>query len=492
MYSLLRSVYGTGRIRSRKNMAETPILIIQMQRLGDMVLSYPLMGQLSRLHAGIPLWVVGEEKFFSELIEFSPNATYFSYAASPGLRRHCFRSVINISHRPEAAALAGSLDTEELVGPYLDNTTGAMHIKGGWQLYRASLVNNNRYNLFHWADMNLLDSVPRGNLRNTVWPAPRMTEPTTSARIGLFLGASEPDKHPDAAFWAALAGELLAAGHRPVFLGGEAEKKLGAEAAKALSAPALNLAGHFSLSALSRFLSELDLFVTPDTGPMHLAAWTGTPVLNLSTGPVNAWETGPFPPGHYVLRAALPCVGCWHCTRSSVQCKKALHPKRTAFLIHELVSKKEINLHRLALPGQDLLRTAREPHGLYDLRLLVGEEQPRQVTALFWHAFFGNRMGLFTDAHLAGAWQQFDDTSPGNANAFARSLITLGKDLSLHLRGKRDAHVTSDSFWAAFPLPLRPLTSYLHLLLQNGMFRKPAFAEALSLVERLTALLAGA
>lgn len=471
-----------------KIMPENPILVIQMQRLGDLVLSYPLMGWLSRLYPENPLWVVSEKKFFSELMEFSPTATYFGYDAAPGLRQHRYRSVINLSHRPEAAILAGSLDTEDLIGPYRDKTTGAMHIRGGWQLYRASLVNNNRYNLYHWADMNLLDSVPPGSFRTTVWPVPRKTGVTSSAHIGLFLGASEPDKHPDAAFWSALAGELLAAGHRPVFLGGEAEKNLGAEAAGTLNAPALNLTGRFSLSALSRFLMELDLFVTPDTGPMHLAAWTGTPVLNLSAGPVNAWETGPFSPGQYVLRAALPCVGCWHCTQSSVQCKEALHPKRIAFLIHELVSKKEINLHRLALPGQELFRTDREIHGLYDLRLLVGQEQARQVTSLLWRAFFGNRMGLFTDEELAAAWRLFAGASPGNATAFARELIKLGRDLNLHLRGKHGATVTSDGFWAAFPLPLRPLTSYLHLLLQNGVFSKTAFAEALSLVERLTAL----
>ena len=469
-------------------MAENPILIIQMQRLGDLVLSYPLMGWLSRLYPETPLWVVGEESFFSELMEFSPNATYFDYDAAPALRRHRFRSVINISHRPEAALLAGTLTTGELVGPYRDKTTGAVHINGGWQLYRASLVNNNRYNLYHWADMNLLDTVPHASFKSTLWPPPRETEATASAHIGLFLGASEPDKHPDAAFWADLAGELLAAGHRPVLLGGEAEKALGAEVAGILKAPALNLTGHFSISALYRFLAELDLLVTPDTGPMHLASWTGTPVLNLSTGPVNAWETGPFSPGHYVLRAALPCVGCWHCTQASVHCKETLHPKRTAFLVHELVSKKEANLHRLTLPGQELLRTAREPHGLYDLRLLVGEEQPRQVTALFWQAFFGNRMGLFSDEELTEAWKRFALASPGNAPAFARSLINLSKDLSLHLRGKHDALVRADTFWAAFPLPLRPLTSYLHLLLQNGVFRRPAFAEALELVERLTAL----
>jgi hypothetical protein len=48
--------------------------------------------------------------------------------------------------------------------------------------------------------------------------------------------------------------------------------------------------------------------------------------------------------------------------------------------------------------------------------------------------------------------------------------------------------VNTETFWASFPLPLRPLTSYIHLSLQNGMFKNAAFAQALELVERLIAL----
>lgn len=469
-------------------MAEKPILILQMQRLGDMVLTYPLMGWLLREYPDHPVWVVGEEMFFSQLMEFSPTATYFGFDAAPALRDTPFRMVINLSHRTEAVGLAGCLDTEELIGPYKDARTGAMFINGDWQLYRASLVHNNRYNLFHWADINALDAIPADRMRATRWPLPKETSATASAHIGLFLGASERDKHPDAAFWIALAGELLQAGHRPVLLGGEAEKEMGAEVSAALNAPSLNLTGRFSIGELCRFLHELDLFVTPDTGPMHLATWTGTPVLNISTGPVNAWETGPFSPGHYVLRAALPCVGCWHCTQSGVLCKEALHPGRTAFLIHELATKKEANFQKISLPGQELLRTARGAHTLFTLEHCIGEIPTRQVTALFWQAFFGNHMGIFSDEELALAWKNFADASPGNAPAFTKTLVSLSKDLGLYIRRKNSSPVLDDSFWTAFPLPLRPLTSYVHLTLQNGMYKPPSFAKSLALIERLIAL----
>lgn len=469
-------------------MTDKPILIIQMQRLGDMILSFPLMGWLSSLYPRNPLWVVGEKRFFSELMDVSPSAVFFEHSAAPALRETGFHTVVNISHRPESLELAGSLKTENLIGAYTD-ASGNAFIRGSWQLYRASLVNNNRYNLFHWADMNALDCVPYKNMRATLWPLPREGAGTSSAHVGLFLGASEADKHPDAPFWADLAAELLHAGHRPVFLGGTAERELGREAAALVGAPALDLTARFSLRELALFMNELDLFVTPDTGPMHLATWTGTPVLNISTGPVNAWETGPFSPNHYVLRAALPCVGCWHCVQGRVLCKENLHPKRTAFLIHEIVTKKNANLHRIALPGQELLRTKRDAHNLFAMERLMGEEMPRQITAELWQAFFGHLLGSFPDKDLKAAWNAFAAGSPGNAETFAKSLIRLSRDLSLHLRRKHTSPVMREDFWAAFPLPLRPLTSYLHLMLQNGLYKNSAVGESLVMLEKLTALL---
>lgn len=469
-------------------MADKPILIIQMQRLGDLVMTYPLMGWLAQLYPNNPIWVVGEESFFSELIDFSPSAVFFPYGAAPMLRKNAYKAVVNLSHRPEAAELAGSLDAEELLGPYRDANTGAVFIRGDWQLYRASLVNNNRYNLFHWADMNLLDIVPPKRLPATIWTPLRERSPSASAHIGLFLGASEKAKHPDAAFWATLAANLLHAGHRPVLLGGKAEKALGLETATLLKTPQLNLTGRFGLRDLSFFFNNLDILITPDTGPMHLATWTSTPVLNISTGPVNVWETGPFAAGHHVLRASLPCVGCWQCVQTSVICKERLDPKRTAFIAHEIVTGKKALLHRATLPEQELLLTGRNKYGLYDLTRLIGEEQPRHVAALFWRAFFGHVFGVLPEEELTQAWNVFQEASPGNAPRFAAALVKLSRDFTSHLRNANTATVTSHDFWTSFPPPLRPFTSYLHLRLQNGSFAKPAFADALRLVEKLISL----
>ena len=153
-------------------MNAAPILIFQMQRMGDLVLSFPLLGWLGALFPGHPLWVVGERMFFEPLMPLSPQATYFDYAEAFDFRAQDFRAVINLSHRPEAAALAGQVRSDVLIGPYRD-AEGRLFIKGDWQLYRASLTHNNRYNLVHWADLNALDIIPASLMLRTAWPLPR-------------------------------------------------------------------------------------------------------------------------------------------------------------------------------------------------------------------------------------------------------------------------------------------------------------------------------
>ncbi len=464
-----------------------------MQRLGDLVMSYPLLGWLSVVFPGHPLWVVGEERFFSGLMPLSPTAVYFPYSAAKELQTRRYRAVVNLSHRPETLALAGSLRTELLLGPYRDDASGTVHVAGAWQLYRASLTHNNRHNRFHWADLNGLDLIDSHRLLRTDWPLPRVGRAAGSAHIGLFLGASEAEKRPREEFWIELARSLLQAGHRPVLLGGEAEKGMGGAISRALGAPALSLCGRFSIKELAEFIMGLDLMVSPDTGPMHVAAWTGTPTLNLSMGPVSAWETGPFSPGHHVLRAKLSCVGCWQCTHPDVWCRERFSPSRTAFLVHQLVTGKEEDLGRAHLPGQELLRTDRGAFGLYTLtpyrRAQEGQVTGRDLLGAFWQAFFGHALGFMPEETAKEAWSELAAGSPRMVPRLGKALAALSRQLAQGMRKGPQAQVHDLDFWRQAPVFIRPLTSYTQLLLQNGNYGKPVYAQVLRLAEQLATIL---
>jgi lipopolysaccharide heptosyltransferase I len=76
---------------------------------------------------------------------------------------------------------------------------------------------------------------------------------------------------------------------------------------------AVNWAGETTLKELAALASMADLFITTDTGPMHLAAAAGARVVALF-GPTAPGRTGPYGPGHEVVRKGLACSPCFRRT----------------------------------------------------------------------------------------------------------------------------------------------------------------------------------
>lgn len=460
-----------------------PILILQMQRMGDLVLTFPLLLWLRNRFPKRPIRVVAERVFFEGLLPVSPDVTYIPWEGAERLRKEKFHLLFNLSHREEAARLAASLRAETIFGA-MKPENAPQHIHGDWQLYRANLVQNNRHNQFHWAELNALDTVDSRRIATTGWPAP---DSKKQGRIGLFLGASQPEKRPKAVFWAALADELKRRNMVPVLLGGPAEVAWGARVKKFAKTPVVNLCGRFDLQAFVRSLRELDLLVTPDTGPMHLAAWLGVPCLNLSMGPVNPWETGPYQPGHHVLQAAMSCVNCWHCTNPvPYRCRELFLPSKTAFLIQRLAQNKLQGLERLRLGSMRLLRTGRDRLGLYQLQRLDNAPPGlRERAGAFWSTYFGMLFGLTDESTAKTAWQALKAENPALAAPLGKGVQRLGQGLS---RSLNKGTLLDEAFWRQSPPLLRPLSGYLHLLLQNHAYTTSGSRQALVCLERLSAL----
>lgn len=90
--------------------------------------------------------------------------------------------------------------------------------------------------------------------------------------IGFHPGASRPARRWPAASFAALADELAHDLNATiVFTGGPGEKSVVRETVDKMTTGALNLAGKTNLGGLAAIMSRLDLFISNDTGPAHLA-----------------------------------------------------------------------------------------------------------------------------------------------------------------------------------------------------------------------------
>jgi ADP-heptose:LPS heptosyltransferase len=73
--------------------------------------------------------------------------------------------------------------------------------------------------------------------------------------------------------------------------------------------PVIDVGGALELPTLAAVLGELDVLITGDTGPMHLASAMGTPIVALF-GPSNPARYGPRAAIERVLRIDLPCSPC--------------------------------------------------------------------------------------------------------------------------------------------------------------------------------------
>jgi len=135
--------------------------------------------------------------------------------------------------------------------------------------------------------------------------------PDGARLVGLHVGAGRAIKEWPVARMAEIgswaARELGAA---LVLTGGRGDQAAAQRLQDALApAAVINLAGAAGLLPLAAVLSRLVLFVTPDTGPMHLAATVGTPLVAVF-GPSSPDRWGPLSRRCAVVRVDLPCSPC--------------------------------------------------------------------------------------------------------------------------------------------------------------------------------------
>lgn len=101
-----------------------------------------------------------------------------------------------------------------------------------------------------------------------------------------------------------------------------------------MQAKAVNLAGETTLIELAYLYQKALLLVTTDSGPMHLAAAVGTPVVALF-GPTDPQRTGPYGEGHTVIRTDLPCSPCLRKECPTTKCMQDILPEQVLAVIEQ-------------------------------------------------------------------------------------------------------------------------------------------------------------
>jgi lipopolysaccharide heptosyltransferase II len=153
------------------------------------------------------------------------------------------------------------------------------------------------------------------------------------------MGASHSVNRWPAVYFYRLHSILVAAGFKIILIGGAEDRTLVDQFLSNGPSLCLDLVGKLSIRRTASILSQCDLLVSGDTGPLHLATSVGTKVIGLF-GAADPARTGPIGYGNIVIQPNLPCVPCRkrHCKNAKRSCMEAIEPEEVASKIFEIFS----------------------------------------------------------------------------------------------------------------------------------------------------------
>ncbi len=145
---------------------------------------------------------------------------------------------------------------------------------------------------------------------------------------------------PPERFAAAAAAISRPTGATFFIVGAPADRPAADIIARTLGEKARNYCGQTSLLELGSLLQEMDLVITVDSGPMHMAAALGKPVLAVF-GPTNPARTGPYGPAQRVIQLRQPeCIPCHarECRRHDHACMAGIDADTIAMTALEMLN----------------------------------------------------------------------------------------------------------------------------------------------------------
>ena len=147
--------------------------------------------------------------------------------------------------------------------------------------------------------------------------------------LAIHPGASCPSKIWPNERFAQVADSLIEKyDFKVLVIAGPKDMTLAQNVIKNMRHPALNLAGKTSLSQLASILKRCRLFISNDSGPVHVACAVGTPVISIfgrSQKGLNPKRWGPVGDGNKIIIREAGCIECLaHNCLKEFACLKAI------------------------------------------------------------------------------------------------------------------------------------------------------------------------
>lgn len=248
------------------------------------------------------LFKIKKEKFDTAL-DFSLDQRYSLIAKLLGIKRR-----IGFNYRNRGRFLTDKVDLEgyshkHVVEYYLDllNILDIITKNRNLELSAPETAGIKFESLF---------SLPYGQKAET---AAKETIIAIAPGAGESWGENASFKHWPAEKFARLADKLIDKHQvKVLLLGAAAEKTIAETIVKIMKNKAVDLTGKTTLEELIAIISKIDILITNDGGPLHIAAALGVKTVSIF-GPVSEAVYGPYPPSdkHIVIKKNIDCRPCY-------------------------------------------------------------------------------------------------------------------------------------------------------------------------------------
>jgi lipopolysaccharide heptosyltransferase II len=149
-------------------------------------------------------------------------------------------------------------------------------------------------------------------------------------------GGTAPSRRYPPELFAAAARSLVEYGFRVVFTGTASEREDVERIRRGMGTTSWSLAGRLGLPELAALIEAAPVFLTNNSGPAHIAAAVGTPVVDLYalTNPQHA----PWSVPSRLLFHDVPCRNCFSsvCPEGHQLCLRGVEPSAVASAVLEL------------------------------------------------------------------------------------------------------------------------------------------------------------
>jgi lipopolysaccharide heptosyltransferase I len=320
------------------------ILLVKPSALGDVVHALPIAALIKRTWPEARLtWLISRP--FAPLLETNPHVDAllpFDRQRGRGWWRHSgnvkrlagqlrdghFDLVIDLQGLLRSAWLAWQTRAPVRVG-----FRYARELAPFFYTHHVDVPPGERHAVERYLDVAEALGLPRGPIEFPLPTTPQdeataaaLLAPLAGAPYALMLpGTNWPTKRWPAHHAATLAGRLNGETGLRIVLAGAADALEPAGVIRQANPAALDLVGKTSVRELVCLIRGASLVVSNDSGPMHLAAALGVPLV-APFGPTSPSRTGPYRRDGSVVRLDLVCSPCFsrHCTHQT--CLQALEP----------------------------------------------------------------------------------------------------------------------------------------------------------------------